>query len=90
MAGGAALRGIVGQRGLFGAKASGGPRVQIRSRDLAKTAKEIGSLGREVGSFGQNLATLAGEVRQAREAVARRSHRRSPIEVVLDGLTARR
>jgi hypothetical protein len=89
MAGGVALSGVLGRRAPFAAKALAKPRVQIRSRDLARTAKEIGSFGKGVGSFGENLATLAVEVRQAREAVAHRS-RRSPIEVVLDGLTARR
>src|SRR5437764_7226905 len=90
MAGGAALSGVLGRRRPLAAKLPAKPRVQIRSRDLAKTAKQSGSFGQDVGSFGENLASLVVEVRQAREAVAHRNHRRSPIEVVLDGLTARR
>jgi hypothetical protein len=58
--------------------------TQAVSRNLADVAKSLGSLGEGMGS-------LAAEVRQVREGVAAGgdARRRSPIEVVLQGLTRR-
>lgn len=56
------------------------PQVKVRSRDLASAAKDVGSLGAQMGR-------LASELQQAREANGKH---RSPVEVVLQGLTARR
>ena len=94
LAGGAALAGAAGglalgtrqaRRGGIGARAlSRRPQVKVRSQDLAKAAKEVGSFGAQVGR-------LASELHQAREATKNGSSaHRSPVEVVLDGLTARR
>jgi hypothetical protein len=94
LAGGAALAGAAGglalgtrqaRRGGIGARAlSRRPQVKVRSQDLAKAAKEVGSFGAQVGR-------LASELHQAREATKNGSGaHRSPVEVVLDGLTARR
>jgi hypothetical protein len=94
LAGGAALAGAAGglalgtrqaRRGGIGARAlSRRPQVKVRSQDLAKAAKEVGSFGAQVGR-------LASELHQAREATGNDSGtHRSPVEVVLDGLTARR
>jgi hypothetical protein len=58
-----------------------GPKVKIDSHDLAKAAKEVGQFGVDVGQ-------LASELRRNREA-ADGMKRRSPIEVVLQGLTSR-
>jgi hypothetical protein len=58
-----------------------GPKVKIDSHDLAKAAKEVGQFGVDVGQ-------LASELRRNREA-AGGTKRRSPIEVVLQGLTNR-
>ena len=58
-----------------------GPKVKIDSHDLAKAAKEVGQFGVDVGQ-------LASELRRNREA-ANGAKRRSPIEVVLQGLTSR-
>ncbi len=58
-----------------------GPKVKIDSHDLAKAAKEVGQFGMDVGQ-------LASELRRNREA-AGGAKRRSPIEVVLQGLTNR-
>jgi len=58
-----------------------GPKVKIDSHDLAKAAKEVGQFGMDVGQ-------LASELRRNREAANGASHR-SPIEVVLHGLTNR-
>jgi len=58
-----------------------GPKVKIDTHDLAKAAKEVGQFGVDVGQ-------LASELRKNRE-VANGARRRSPIEVVLQGLTSR-
>jgi translation initiation factor 1 (eIF-1/SUI1) len=55
--------------------------VKIDSHDLAKAAKEVGRFGVDVGQ-------LASELRKNREA-AGGAKRRSPVEVVLQGLTNR-
>jgi hypothetical protein len=90
LAGSAALAGLAG--GVVLGAARGPARVvgakprkvgfHIRSQDLATTAKEI-------GSFGEQLGMVAAEIRRTREAAAASKHR-SPVEVVLQGLTARR
>lgn len=60
-----------------------GPKVKLDSHDLAKAAKEVGQFGTDVGQ-------LAAELRRAREsAQTNGTKRRSPIEVVLQGLTSR-
>jgi hypothetical protein len=58
------------------------PLVKVDSRDLAKAAKDV-------GEFGMQLGQLASELRRTREE-AGVAKRRSPIEVVLQGLTTRR
>lgn len=93
LAGGAALAGAAGglalgtrqaRRGGIGARAlSRRPQVKVRSQDLAKAAKEVGSFGAQIGR-------LASEMQQARETSGNGGAHRSPVEVVLDGLTARR
>ena len=99
MAGGAALAGLAGgivlatrggRRKVLGVPVPGTrrPLVKVKARrskvqgkDLLKAAGEVGSAGRQVGE-------LASEMRLVRERMDSR-RRRSPIEVVLDGLTAR-
>jgi len=88
---GAALAGVAGGLVLSGvrdrvpgAKGNGGRKIHFDSKDVAHRAKQIGAFGEQVGS-------LAAEIRRTREAVASGpDRRRSPIEVVLQGLTARR
>lgn len=93
LASGAAIAGVAGGMAL-GARQTGrskllqrrpklkiGPKVKIDSHDLAKAAKEVGQLGVDVGQ-------LASELRRNRE-LANGAKRRSPIEVVLEGLTSR-
>lgn len=58
------------------------PQIKVDSRDVAKAAKEVGNFGAQVGH-------LASELKRARET-ANGSKHRSPVEVVLDGLTHRR
>jgi hypothetical protein len=51
-------------------------------KDLMKAAGEVGSAGRQAGE-------LASEVRRVRQQLDH-DRRRSPVEVVLEGLTSRR
>jgi hypothetical protein len=92
VAGGAALAGVAGglalgarnggrHRKVLGIKIPHRRRVKIRSRDLASAAKNV-------GSFGEQLGELTTEVRRARQGIEG-AGRRSPIEVVLQGLTRR-
>lgn len=96
LAGSAALAGAAGGLALgamrsrhsrshkvLGVKLPQGKRVKVRSRDVAKAAQEVGTFGRHVGE-------LATELRHAREETGNSGKNRSPVEVVLDGLTARR
>jgi hypothetical protein len=98
LAGGAALAGAAGgiaigamrsrqshSHKVLGLKAPHPKRVKVRSRDVARAAKEV-------GSFGQHVGELATELRHVREDAGGNgsAKRRSPVEVVLDGLTARR
>jgi len=57
------------------------PQVKVKSRDVARAAKEV-------GNFSAQMGQLASELQHAREG-ANGKHR-SPIEVVLQGLTSRR
>jgi hypothetical protein len=88
VASGAAIAGVaggiaLGARQTRRSKLLRGPKVKIDSRHLAKAAKEVGQFGVDVGQ-------LATELRRNREqANGTRSHSRSPIEVVLQGLTSR-
>lgn len=59
-----------------------GPKVKVNSRDLTKVAKEV-------GTFGAQMGHLASELQHSREA-ANGAKRRSPVEVLLEGLTSRR
>lgn len=56
------------------------PMIKIKSGDVAKAAKEVGNFSAQVGE-------LASEMQRARESGDKH---RSPVEVVLQGLTARR
>jgi hypothetical protein len=56
----------------------------VSSKDLAKAARKVGDVGAQVGE-------VALEVRRARESTNGNGKiRRSPVEVVLQGLTQRR
>jgi len=58
-----------------------GPKIKVNTEDVAKAAKEVGNFSAQVGE-------LANELQRARETANGRH--RSPVEVVLQGLTARR
>jgi hypothetical protein len=97
LAGGAALAGAAGglaigtmrsrqshSHKMLGLQVPKPKRMNIRSRDVAKAAKEV-------GAFSQQVGELATELRHAREGAGKDNNKhRSPVEVVLDGLTARR
>jgi len=91
MTGGAAIAGAAGGLALASSKQgkkSGitkammrRPKVKIDSGDVAKAAKEVGNFSAQVGQ-------LADELQRARKSAD--GKHRSPVEVVLQGLTARR
>jgi len=84
VAGGAALAGAAGGLALGARQARHArKRVKVRSQDVTRVAKEVGGFGAQVGR-------LASELQHAREASKNGSAHRSPVEVVLDGLTSRR
>ncbi len=93
VAGGAALAGAAGgmalaaskkgRRSGLGKALTRRPKIKIDSGDVAKAAKEVGNFSAQVGE-------LANELQRARESANGRNKHRSPIEVVLQGLTARR
>lgn len=87
IASGAAVAGAAGGLALGArqarkSKAMRRPLVKVDSHDLAKAAKSVGRFGVEMGE-------RASELRKNREETDS-ARRRSPIEVVLQGLTTRR
>jgi hypothetical protein len=84
MAGGAALAGAAGGIALGASQAHRKSGLsKISGKDLAKAARKAGDVGAQVGE-------IALEVRRARETSGNGNGRhRSPIEVVLQGLTSR-
>jgi hypothetical protein len=84
LAGGAALAGAAGGIALGARQAHHKSRLgKVSSKDLTRAAKKVGEVGAQVGE-------VALEVRRAREATNGNGKvHRSPIEVVLQGLTSR-
>jgi len=91
VAGGAALVGAAGGIALGAAKSGSKilgvrlpqpKRVQIRSKDLSKAAKRVGSFGDQVGE-------LTSELRGIRHDLGDEKGN-SPLEILLKGLTERR
>ena len=92
VAGGAALVGAAGGVALGAAKSGSKvlgvklphpKRVQLRSKDLSKAAKQVGSFGDQVGD-------LTAELRNIRRQVGDSQGGNSPLEILLKGLTERR
>ncbi len=85
LAGGAALAGAAGGLALGARQTHHKSRLgKVSSKDLTNAAKKVGEVGAQVGE-------VALEVRRARESTNGNGKvRRSPIEVVLQGLTQRR
>jgi hypothetical protein len=102
IAGGAALAGLVGgmtlasrggHRRVLGVPVPGTRRalINVKRPSRANTTRDLVKAAGRMGNAGRQMAELATEVRLAREQMdVNGSRRRSPVEVVLDGLTARR
>jgi hypothetical protein len=100
LTGGAALAGLVGgmaiarggRRRVLGIPVPGKrrPLVKIRARRRNSVAKDVVRAAGQMGNAGRQMAELATEVRLARQQLESGGRRRSPVEVVLEGLTARR
>lgn len=84
VAGGAALAGVAGGMAALSARHNHRRRglAGVSSKDLKKAAKKATDVGAQVGE-------IAIEVRRARERTNGNGAHRSPIEVVLQGLTSR-
>jgi len=100
LTGGAALAGLVGgmaiaarggRRRVLGVPIPGTrrPLVQIKAPRRNNVGKDVVKAAGKMGKAGGQMAELASEVRMAREQLDS-PRRRSPIEVVLEGLTSRR
>jgi hypothetical protein len=91
VAGGAALAGAAGGMALaatkkgrksgLGKAVARRPKIKVDSKDVAKAAKGVGNFSAQVSEIAGGLETAAS---------GRNGKHRSPIEVVLQGLTARR
>jgi hypothetical protein len=84
LAGGLAIAHRTTRKRIFGVPMPNGGAAHAVSKNLAEAAKNV-------GSFGEGMGSLAAEVRRVREGFAMAGEpKRSPIEVVLQGLTRRR
>ncbi|HSS41175.1 MAG TPA: hypothetical protein VLK37_01335 [Solirubrobacterales bacterium] len=91
MAGGAALAGAAGGMALAATKKGHNsvlgkaithrPKIKLNSKDVAKAAKGVGTVSAQVSEIAGGLETAAS---------GKDGRHRSPVEVVLQGLTARR
>jgi hypothetical protein len=60
-----------------------------RESGAARTAKALSEVARELSSATNQVSSTTDDIRQIREELDK-ANRRSPLEVVLDGLTHRR
>lgn len=89
VAGGAALAGAgmalaaskKGHKSGLGKAVARRPKIKMDSKDVAKAAKGVGNFSAQVSEIAGGLETAAS---------GRNGRHRSPVEVVLQGLTARR
>ena len=90
-AGGAALAGLAGGMAVRSKRDSGRKILGMRlGNSVGKAGKDLADAGQSVGRFSENLGEFAAEMRKTREAIDNRAKHRSPVEVVLQALTARR
>jgi hypothetical protein len=83
LAGGAALAGVAGGAAI-------GAHQARRHRGIAGVSSDdLSKAARRMGDFGAQMGEVAIELRRARQASNGKQHR-SPVEVVLEGLTSRR
>jgi hypothetical protein len=91
LATGAALAGLAGGMAMQSRRDSGRKVKGMRlGNGVGKAGKNVADAGRSVGRATENLGEFAAEMRKTREAIDNRAKHRSPIEVLLQGLTARR
>jgi hypothetical protein len=88
LAGGAALAGVAGGIAL-GTRQARHSKTPLRRPKLKVDSHQIARAAKDVGEFGAGVGQLAAELRRNREQASNSSKRRSPIEVVLQGLTTR-
>jgi hypothetical protein len=98
---GAAAAGLIGGLALGSRSRRGGlraalaPRPRVmgipigRKSGLVRTAEALGHVARGVGSATNKASATTDDIHQIREQLDK-ANRRSPLEVVLDGLTHRR
>lgn len=95
IAAGVGLAGLVGGIAVGRAKGKKGFSRPLQGRSAAKrTSKKLSSAAKNVGTVAEQTAQIAERVRLASEAVAGKdgkntAPRRSPVEVLLEGLTRR-
>jgi hypothetical protein len=90
-AGGAALAGLAGGIAVQSKRHSGRKILGMRvGNGVGKAGKNLADAGQSVGRFSENLGEFATEMRKTREAIDNRAKHRSPVEVLLQALTARR
>ena len=91
VAGGAVLAGLAGGMAVQSKRDSGRKVLGMRlGNGVGKAGKDLADAGQRVGRFSENLGEFAAEMRKTREAIDNRAKHRSPIEVLLQALTARR
>lgn len=91
LAGGAALAGLAGGMALQSKRDSGRKVLGMRlGSGAGKAGKNLADAGQNIGRVSENLGEFAAEMRRMREAIDTGAKHRSPIEVVLQALTARR
>jgi hypothetical protein len=91
LASGAALAGLAGGMAMQSRRDSGRKVLGMRlGNGVGKAGKNFADAGRSVGRATENLGEFAAEMRKTREAIDDRGKHRSPIEVLLQALTARR
>ena len=86
LAAGAGLAGLAGGIALTRSRQKKVLGVPLPGRD---TTKNLAGAARNIGALAEQAGHIAEQVRVAGEAVAGNQARRSPIEVVLEGLTRR-
>jgi hypothetical protein len=75
--------------GLAGGFALGSWKASKTRRGTGKFARAVAQLPHELGSLTSEVASARDDARELRQLL-RQANRRSPIEVLLDGLTHRR
>jgi hypothetical protein len=91
IAAGAGLAGVAGGIALTRGKDKKVLGVSLPNRSTARlTAKNLADAAKNLGTFAERTGQVAEQVRVVSEAIGENSARpKSPIEVVLDGLTSR-